>query len=455
MKTKIKAKTATIAALTLLLSSTSALADDSTKAQIAALQQQIEQLQTQLNLVQRKLEVSEEIDKSNAEKFATVEYNNKGLNITSPDKKYGLKVRGYAQADSRNYLSDDNGEVDQFIVRSARPSLEFKFPHNFSAKIVTDFGNNQTRLIDGYADWKANDILNVRAGKFKTPVGLERWQGETEVLFVERGLTTNLVPFRDIGVGAFGEIIPQTLEYQLALTNGAADLGDSNSDSSGSKDFSGRVFAQPFKNSSTPWLQGLGFGVAGSVGQKDGSTTNSELSSGYKTTAQNNFFTYTTGTFGDGKSTRVNPQAWYYNGPLSLLGEYVISKNEVTRSTFHDDLKNDAWTAIATYVLTGEDAAFDGVKPSADFNPEKGNWGALELAGRVGKLNIDDDTYPNFASSTASASSIEEKIIGLNWYLNQNLKINFDYAQNSFENGATAGDRPDEQVFLTRVQFKF
>lgn len=452
MKIKIAKALAVAAVLTNFNQVNTALAAE------GSIQNQINHLQKQLDLLQRKQEVGEEISKSNGEKFATVELNNKGLSITSPDKEYNFKLKGYAQVDSRNYIKPLDRQNDQFLVRSARVSIETKFPKNFSSRIVADFGNGQTRLVDGYADWKANDYFNVRAGKFKGPVGLERWQGETETLFVERGLTTNLVPFRDIGVGVFGEIIPQVLEYQVAVANGTVDLGDSNNDTGNGKDVSARIFTQPFKNTTISWLQGLGVGIAGSIGKKDGNTTNTDLVPAYKTTAQNNFFTYTSGVFANGKSSRINPQAWYYNGPLGVLGEYVESRNEIKRSGFAPvDLKNTAWTAIATYVLTGEDADFNGVKPKADFNPSIGKYGAFELALRAGELNIDKNTFPNFASLTSSASKIEEKVVGLNWYLNQNLKFNFDYVHNNFKNGGgtTQLSKNNEEVFLSRLQFKF
>ena len=163
--------------------------------------------------------------------------------------------------------------------------------------------------------------------------------------------------------------------------------------------------------------------------------------------------------FANGTSSRINPQAWYYNGPLSILGEYVKENYDVSKSTAtatRTSLTNDSWEAIVTYVLTGEDASFSTVKPREDFDANKGTWGAFELAARVGELNIDKDTFPNFANPASSARSVEEKVLGLNWYLNQNLKITIDGSLNTFEGGATAGaDRPDEKAVLARVQFKF
>ena len=45
---------------------------------------------------------------------------------------------------------------------------------------MMDFGNNNTQLLDAYGDYKAADALNIRVGKFKDPIGLERWQAEQE-----------------------------------------------------------------------------------------------------------------------------------------------------------------------------------------------------------------------------------------------------------------------------------
>ncbi len=436
----------------LLLSSTGVQA-----ASTSDLQKQLDELKQQVALIQRQLEVEQEKSVANAEKFGSVEVNNKGLNVTGADKGYGLRLRGNFLVDGKKYINDKRGNnVDEFMVRSARPILEVKIPHDISGRIAFDYGNGQSRLIDTYVDWKPTENVTLRVGKFKSPVGFERWGGEAELLFVERGLPTNLAPNRDIGIGAFGEIIPQTLEYQFSITNGVADLGDANSDTGGGKDFNGRIFTQPFKNTDINYLQGLGVGIAGSAGQRGGNTTNTELTSGYRSTAQNNVFTYTSGTFADGKHTRLNPHGWYYNGPLGIVTEYIASELDVTRATNHATLKNDAWTFTTSYVLTGEDASFDGVKPRRGFDPEKGDWGAFEIAGRISKLNVDERTFPTFASITTAVKQIDEKVIGLNWYLNQNVKLNLNYSKNTFEGGAAGGnDRPDEDVYLGRVQLKF
>ena len=421
-------------------------------------------IENRLNIIERKQELAQEDRKTKAEKTPAIEVGSKGLLVTSPDKQYSLRMRAYAQAQYRSFIGNKNTtSVNQFLLRSARPIIEAKLTDYFSARLMMDFGNNQTRLLDAYTDFKPAPqskflakLFALRVGKFKTPIGLERWQSEQDLLFSERGQTTNLVPFRDIGVMALGEIIPDQLEYQLSYTNGVADLGDNNADSDNHKDISGRLFMHPFRWSKINFLQGFGVGIAGTYGNHTGNNTTPALSAGYVTIGQSRYFTYNASSFADGNAWRFNPQAYYYNGAFSLLGEYVINSQEIRNGATKRTIKNDAWNAIATFVLTGEDASFDGVKPANNFDITKGNWGAFELTGRAGVLKVDKNVFPIFSSLNTSAKKAKEGAVGVNWYFNNSIKLNFNYAVTKFDGGATADeDRKTEQVFITQAQFRF
>jgi phosphate-selective porin OprO/OprP len=175
------------------------------------------------------------------------------------------------------------------------------------------------------------------------------------------------------------------------------------------------------------------------------------------TTGQRTYFTYTANTFANGPQWRINPQVMYYNGPFSVLGEYVMNDQEIAKGAVVDHIRNDAWEGIATYVLTGEDASFDGVKPAHNFNPKAGDWGAFELVGRVSKLNVDNKAFSDgFASATASSHQALETAFGGTWYFSPSVKLNLDYAQTSFDGGsATSLNHAPERAILTRTQFKF
>ena len=367
-------------------------------------------------------------------------------------------MSGYLQADEPYVLSGDNppNNYDQFFPALGANLQSRRNTISFSAKMLMDFGNNQTQLLDAYGDYNMSDALQLPPiGKFKDPIGIERWQREQHVLFVERGMTTNLVPFRDNGIGIYGDLIPEALEYQLTFTNGAADLVNNTNGLDNDKTVTGRIFAHPFHGSDVALLKGLGVGVAGSYGTHSGSVANPDLTSGYVTPAQSKFFTYASSAYASGAQWRINPELTYYHGPLSLIAEYVLEEQGLRSGTLQRDLQTDAWMATATYVLTGEDARFDGVVPRNNLDPAHDHWGAFELVGRMSHLNVDNSAFPIFASPTASAHEATEGTVGGTWYMNPNFKINLDFTYATFEGGATVGDRPDEKAVLTRAQFKF
>jgi len=467
---------------------TPAFADDA--AEVAALKKEVKALEARINELEKReqkptqytAQPTAPADATLAKRVAVVEHNqkvvqeqeakkpdvavnDKGLTITSPDKQYSLNLHGYVQADNRTFLGGGakNGTTDTFLIRSARPIIEAKMTDYFGMRFMMDFGKGQTTLLDAYGDFHpmpGTDYINLRAGEFKSPVGLERWQNESKVLFVERGQTTNLVPYRDVGVMLYGNPVPKQLEYELALLNGAADLqANTGTDNDNKKDVAGRIFTHPLAWINVQALKGLGLGVGGTYGIHQGNTAiaaNGGLTAGYVTVGQRAYFTYAAGSFADGAQWRVNPQAMYYNGPFSLLGEYVMNSQEIGHGANVATLENKAWEGIATYVLTGEDASFEGVKPAHNFNPKAGDWGAFELVGRVSELNVDRQAFPNFASLTTSSRQAFERTLGGTWYFNPWVKLNLDFSYTTFEAGAAGGaDHADEKAVMTRTQVRF
>ena len=62
----------------------------------------------------------------------------------------------------------------------------------------------------------------------------------------------------------------------------------------------------------------------------------------------------------------------------------------------------------------------------------------------------------SFADPAVSASQADSYGIGLNWYLNENVKWLLDYEHTTFEGGAAAGaDRRDEDAYQLRLAVGF
>ncbi len=379
----------------------------------------------------------------------------KGLKVESADKAFQMRLGGLMQFDSRTAIDDKNDTSnDQFLARRIRPTMEGRLYDIYSYRIMPDFGNGQSKIYDAYAEAAFAPTATVRIGKFKPPVGIEQFQSDAYGAFPERGLPSSLMPSRDIGAQLSGALLDNRLEYQAGLFNGTTDGGNGDGDVGDGKEVLLRLFATPFATSDIAVLEKLSLGVGGTFGEKSGTRTSTQLS-GYKSPVQSTFFSYNAGAYAHGAHKRITPQLSYYTGPFGLLAEYVLSSQEVQLGTVQERLDNHAWGVTATYLLTGEEAGYGAVKPRHKFVPGQGQWGAWELAGRYGVLHIDDNAFPLFASSTSSARTVREVEAGLNWYLNDNVKLMLSYDYSSFTGGAVHGDRADEQTLLTRVQYNF
>jgi len=316
----------------------------------------------------------------------------------------------------------------------------------------------------------------LQAGKYKAPVGLEYLQPDQYTLFNERGLPTYLVPGRDVGFELHGDLWNRIASYAAGIFNGVADgRNSSNVDFEDDKAFVARLFFQPFRNV-TNWAQGIGFGVGGSYESMQApntlglpQTTGGTLG-GFNTEGQQQFFAFNptnrATVVADGEHWRISPQFYYFNGPFSLLGEYVISNQRVSASgtnSFSTRLNNTAWQVVAGWVLTGEDYGYgSGVNPRHPFNLSSGDWGAWQIVARYSQLNIDDAAFPNFADPTTSARSADAWSIGLNWYPNRNVTFKASFTHTTFDGGGGSGatvpaivTRKDENVLFTRVQLSF
>jgi len=390
-----------------------------------------------------------------------------GLIFTSSDSNFVIGIHGLVQMDSHTFFSDDKAlGNDTFLLRRARPILSGTVYHDFDFLLTPEFGGNTVQILDALVNYRYSPDLQLQIGKMKPPVGLEAQQPEEDTLFNERSLATDLVPYRDIGVELHGNVLGGSLTYAAGVFNGSPDYltTTTNYNFDNNKSFDGRIYFQPWSKNMLSPVRGLGFGVAGTI-QKDAGTTNSVngtgLTQGYTTDGLEKFFTYSNSAASTGLHDRITPQAFWSWGPAQVMSEYVIDNDHVSnfaKKTTSANLQNTAWEVSGGWVLTGEDASYYGVKPAQPFSPSNGRWGALQLVGRYAELHIDKNTFDGYANSTTSASEADVWAVGLNWYLNNNLRVNASFSKTTFEGGngskATVTKQPEE-VFFTRLQLSF
>lgn len=426
-------------------------------------------VEQRLSILERKYEIDQEEAAKKKAEGSTVTSGESGFSIKSNDGKSQLKIAGYVQLDHRDYLSDNDAFTDQFLLRRVRTSIEGTINNVVDFRVLPDFANGggttagptSTLLQDAYVELKTFPAFKLRAGKFKGPVSLERLQSGTALTFVERAFPSSLAPNRETGVQLSGDFGNGVFSYQTGVFNGVTDGTSGETDSNDDKDYIGRIFVQPFKPTAG-FLQGLGLGVAGSIGDQKGTTSSSQLPS-FRTNGQQTFFSYRSGdTFANGKRTRVSPQAYWYNNNIGLFGEFAESEQDVTRATTTTttaSIANRAWVVAASYVLTGEKASYRGVKPKNVFDPKNKGWGALELTGRFSELRIDKEAFPRYANLLTSARRAKAWTGGFNWYLNNSVKVTSNYEYTKFEGGtgtaASPQNRRSEKAILSRIQLVY
>jgi phosphate-selective porin OprO/OprP len=448
-------------------------------------------------ITDRKLELLEEKLDKKAKDASIADAGEKGFFLRSSDARTFVQVRGLLQLDTRWFLGNSTiannvafNDSDSILIRRFRPEIGGSLVGLADFIFSPDFAGASTTVFDAWVDVHPFPWLRLRVGKQKSPLGLERLQAEGGYPFIERALDQNLTPGRDIGAALWGDIAGGILSYNIGIWDGFPDNGNNSGgaapdgDTNHAKDFIGRILLQPLKQ-----VEGagtLGVGVAASTGNRKGRPPVNggiTLVPTYRSAGQLALFTYTVGpttdttgaqtTFAHLRETHINPQLYYYNGPIGFLAEYVWAKQGVQRGNATADLTNTAYHASLGYVLGGTNS-YDGATPKYLFDPAAGHLGALEIAARYDALRIDDHTFDRsdpaggsyakgFANPTAVVSKAQGWTGALVYSPSRTLRFYLNYEQTFFKDGGAptdtttkvATDRKTENLLFARVHIKF
>lgn len=373
------------------------------------------------------------------------------------------QLGGYIQADGRFFPDDeDDRQNDRFELKRIRPRFQGTLWDHFDYKFLIDLAGGRVQVLDVYADVRYVPWAVLRLGKAKAPFGLERLQSATDIKFIERGLPTQLVPNRDIGVQLYGDVGGGLFSYQVGVMDGVPDGLSVDTNDDEHFDLVGRVFTQPFKRSGIPGLRGVGVGAAATRGERLGTAEVPQIAP-YKTAGGSNIFAYASPdpeaapVIADGEHVRLTGQGYLFDGPFGFLGEYVWSRQEVSAGAASGEFAHSAWAAAATFLVTGDAASYKSVEPLHPFDPQAGQWGAVEVGARYSQLDVDGDVFDEgLASEDSSARRARAITVGLSWYLNVVFKVQLNYERTAFDGGAAGGaDRPAENALLVRSQIAF
>jgi len=141
-------------------------------------------------------------------------------------------------------------------------------------------------------------------------------------------------------------------------------------------------------------------------------------------------------------------------GPLSAQAEY--EKYYLYGDNGYGNLTFDGWYAQAGYVLTGESRSY--FKESGTFGnvSPRSKMGAWEVAVRYAHLDLTDTgaLWAEPEDDDSNRGKQDDWTLGLNWYVNDNVKFQFNYVRSEADYSTSTPDRTVD-VYAVRAQVRF
>jgi phosphate-selective porin OprO and OprP len=132
-------------------------------------------------------------------------------------------------------------------------------------------------------------------------------------------------------------------------------------------------------------------------------------------------------------------EALWNLGGYSVLAEYV----RADLSTRDDsDPTLDGWYVTGSWVLTGEHRPYDRKAGYARRILPQGRWGAVELIGRYGRVDLDD--------GPVRGGTMDGWWAGVNWWANNRWKASIGYGNIDLDRFGVTGNT---RTLLTRLQW--
>ena len=420
-----------------------------------------------------------ENEKEQEKKIPRVSFK-KGFSLETPDQEFKLRITGRFQTDFKIF-DTDNPNNNSFSVRRARLAMGGTMYKYYDFFVETEFGQGSARLNDGYLNINYTPMMQLRVGQFKEPFSLEELVSDNWTDMIERSLANNIPPSRDIGAMIHGDLYSGALNYAVAVYNGRSI--NQQTDTDDDKDMAGRIIFAPFQllgMKENKFLKDLRLGAAFTYGYQDSNVTDWWKQGKFKTEATTTFFalrdTTTAGKENyvsqNGKRIRLGAELGYQYDSFSLKGELMKTNlDDLILNTYNTTLKKVVKSderdfdvkggyISASYFLTGEkepfkNGVYDAITPKKKFDPFQGTWGAWQIAFRYSFLSVDRDLFKyGYADPKKYTDKADAYTAGVNWYLNDMVRIMVNYIHTSFDDDVeVSGKKIDnEDVFITRFQ---
>ena len=374
------------------------------------------------------------LEQTKAEKAAVAKGNvtanwKNGIKIQNSDKSLKMSLKGRVQTDFFLPSQDQETEAqvgtfdDGVEIRRAEFGLGGTFDDTISFSVEYGWEGGVLRATDvflGFLDTSLGDLL---VGHSKVPMGLEWMTSNKFITFMERGLPVEAMgPGRDTGIVLHNRNERSTWSAGLFYeSNGLATDVDSE------LGFAARYTVTPQYEDKGRRMLHLGASYLGRHESGDDARYRS------RPEAHGSPRYVDTGTFTAEKRSTIALESAIVRGPTSFQMEYyrtAVSATAANSPTF------DGFYAFISHFLTGENrtykrktAAFSRIKPKQNYKGKRGGRGAWEIAARYSSVDLDD--------GTVVGGTMDDYTLGVNWYLNPNSRVMFNYVRSDLDTVGT------------------
>ena len=407
----------------------------------------LEAMQAQIRELQREVEATKKAAKSDND----LKVKWKGApELSSKDGNFKMKVRGRIQTDY-NAINQDRAitgspSVSALELRRARLGVQGTVWGDVNYILEADFANDSVSMKDAYFKYTGwGKHFAVQIGNFKTFNSLEHLTSSNYIEFLERASFVEAFGLdRQLGIGA----LLSDKHYTVSAGLFGPTTGNEETWFRDVKTGSARATFAPINEDGHV----LHFG--GSWRYRAGATENRSNVA----VANDQFFRYrargadlhlanrfvATPQIFD-RDTFWGLEAAYVHGPWSIQGEYTQLHGDVSPLFNGPDSTYRGWYVEGSWFLTGEtrpykNGAFDRVKV---LNPVfEGGHGAWQLAARYDVLNLGDNA--TLIPTCTMCGEQKTWQLGVNWYLNDNARLMFNYNQSDIGGGNIAGSNRND-----------
>ncbi len=405
--------------------------------------------------------------------------------------------------------------ADQFELRRARIGVKGKFAKDFKYEVVTNIPGTATVDV-AYLDFAKYDQVQLRVGKFKQPFGLEELISSNNITMMERSYLDQTVPGKKLGFQVMGTATTGMTYAGSVFQHNDTEL-DINAD--GKNSVAGRAtlnFAEVMGNKDMVLHVGLaGLDSNYAIGTSSTSQTSSSFTTGDTQTQRGTISSFRSAGRGlsnifrgqiQGEACSVTQsqsncaseyrasvqqrayglEGIFATGPFKLMGEYSQGDFKGSQGANRVSYDTKTYYVEAGYFITGEKYAdsykggvFSSFKPKNEFDLDKGNLGAIELAFRAEGYDVENSkvsggrlqgnlsqytssTKNNEYSADGATSGAKTYTAGIRWILNPNLIVKANYAYTKLDsamapidvvNATTVVDK--EKLLMFRTQYMF